>query len=57
MQALRWHFLGYAIVMAALVAANRFVWTGEPWFVWPLLGWGGVLAIHVAFVMGLFDRH
>lgn len=50
------HLIGYLVVMVALVAVN-FAFTPEtPWFVWPMVGWGGVLAIHVAYVMGLFGR-
>ena len=49
------HLLGYFVVMAALVAvtlaANP---ETTPWFVLPMVAWGGVLAIHVAYVMGLF---
>jgi hypothetical protein len=29
--------------------------SAEPWFLLPMIGWGGVLAIHAAHVMGLFD--
>ena len=48
------HLIGYFVVMAVLVPVN-FIFTPEtPWFVWPMVGWGGVLAIHVAYVMGLF---
>lgn len=49
------HFAGYIIVVSGLFAIN-FLWLkGEPWFVLPMVGWGSVLALHVAWVMGLFD--
>lgn len=49
------HFAGYIIVVSGLFAVN-FLWLkGEPWFVLPMVGWGSVLALHVAWVMGLFD--
>ena len=49
------HFAGYIIIVSGLFAIN-FLWLkGEPWFVLPLIGWGSVLAFHVAWVMGLFD--
>lgn len=52
---LAWHFAGYALVVAVLVAVNRRFTPDEPWFVVPMVGWGAVLALHVAYVMGLFD--
>ena len=48
------HIAGYGIVMVVLVAINLLGNPENPWFVWPLVGWGGVLAIHAAFAMGLF---
>jgi len=49
------HFAGYIIVTSVLFAVNFFWLKGEPWFVLPMVGWGSVLALHVAWVMGLFD--
>ncbi len=49
------HFAGYIIVVSGLFAFN-FLWLkGEPWFVLPMVVWGSVLALHVAWVMGLFN--
>ncbi len=48
------HLAGYAAAMVALVAVNLALAPDRPWFVWPMVGWGGVLAIHVAYVMGGF---
>lgn len=49
------HFLGYFVVMAMLIAINLSLSPETRWFVWPVVGWGGVLAIHTAWAMGLFD--
>lgn len=49
------HLAGYAVVMVVLVAVNLLTAPENPWFVWPMVGWGGVLAIHTAWAMGLFD--
>lgn len=49
------HFAGYIILVTGLFAINFFWLKGEPWFVLPMVGWGSVLALHVAWVMGLFD--
>ena len=45
---------GYVGVVVALVAINMLSNPENPWFVWPMVGWGGVLAVHAAFAMGLF---
>ncbi len=48
------HLAGYFVVIVALAAINMLSSPENPWFVWPMVGWGGVLAIHAAFAMGLF---
>lgn len=48
------HIFGYIMVMSALVVVNLAVTPETVWFVWPGVGWGGVLAIHAAYAMGLF---
>ena len=49
-----WHFAVYFVVVFALFALNILVFRNVLWFFVPMLGWGGVLAIHTAYVMGLF---
>ncbi len=48
------HLVGYFLVMAVLVTINLSATPDNPWFVWPGVGWGGVLAVHAAYAMGLF---
>ncbi len=48
------HLAGYFVVVVALAAINMLSNPENPWFVWPMVGWGGVLAVHAAFAMGLF---
>ena len=50
-----WHLAGYFAAMIVLVPVNYLTTPAEPWFVLPMVGWGSVLAIHVAYVMGLLD--
>ena len=50
------HMLAYMVVMSVVVPVNMFSDPQNPWFVWPLVGWGAPLAIHAAFAMGLLDR-
>jgi len=54
-RSLKLHLLAYFAVMAVLVAINLLATPGGIWFVWPMVGWGPVLAIHTAWAMGLFD--
>ena len=49
------HLAGYFVAMLALVVVNMTTAPENPWFIWPMVGYGGVLAIHAAYVMGLFD--
>lgn len=50
------HLLIYIVLMAILVPLNLFVFSQVIWFPFPMVGWGSLLAIHVAFVLGLFNR-
>jgi hypothetical protein len=51
------HLIGYFAVMTVLVPVNLLSDPETPWFVWPMVGWGPILAGHAAFAMGLFDRN
>ena len=50
------HILVYFLIMLTLVPFNIFVYDSSIWVIFPMVGWGSVLAIHAAFVMGLFDH-
>jgi 2TM domain len=52
---LRLHFAAYFMLILVLVPINLIVTPETPWFIWPMVGWGSVLAIHTAWAMGLFD--
>ncbi len=49
------HLIGYFAVAAMLMVLNLVATPGEQWFVVPVIGWGAVLAIHAAYVMGFLD--
>ncbi len=49
------HLAGYFLVIIVLGAVNYLTSPDNPWIVLPMVGWGSVLAVHVAWVMGLFD--
>lgn len=55
MRGFRIHFLGYLVGSTAALLLNRLFAPEIHWFVLPLVGWGAILALHVAYVMGLFD--
>lgn len=47
--------MAYFAAMVVLVPYNLVTSPDDPWFVLPMVGWGSVLALHVAWVMGLLD--
>ena len=49
------HLAGYATVITLLLVLTVLFSPGETWILFPMVGWGAVLALHVAYVMGLFD--
>lgn len=55
LRGLAMHFVGYFAGIAVLVIASLSLTLESQWFIWPMVGWGGVLAIHTAWAMGLFD--
>ena len=54
---LRWfalHLIGYIVVSSGAFGLHLLLQPPTPWFLLPVVGWGAVLALHVAYVMGLF---
>ena len=56
LKAFRAHLIAYFVTGALLVGVNVVATPDTVWFVWPIVGWGGILAIHAAYAMGLFGR-
>lgn len=48
------HLIAYFVAMIVLVPVNLLTDPENPWFVWPMVGWGPILALHAAYAMGLF---
>ena len=48
------HLILYFGVMVVLVPVNFYLTPENPWFLFPMIGWGSVLGLHVAYAMGLF---
>ena len=51
---LKYHFAGYFSLILILLPILIWFETALFWALLILLNWGGVLALHVAWVMGLF---
>jgi hypothetical protein len=49
------HLIVYFVVMIVLVPVNMIYSPDNHWFMVPMVGWGSFLALHAAYVMGLFD--
>ena len=49
------HLALFAVVMVLVLVINVLFSPGGSWGFMPIVGWGGVLALHAAYVMGLFD--
>ncbi len=49
------HLAVYFLVMLVVVPLNFWMSPDDIWFLLPMVGWGSVLALHVAYVMGLFE--
>ena len=57
-QGLYIHLIVYVVVNAALFAINAITRSddGSWWFIWPLLGWGVAVLLHIATVVfGVFS--
>ena len=54
LRSFQYHLVGYFLVMIVIVPLNLLTTPENPWFVWPMVGWGSVLAVHTAWVMRLF---
>jgi len=50
------HLSIYFGLMIIIVPLNYWLTPENTWFVLPLVGWGSVLSLHVAYVMGLFGK-
>jgi len=49
------HLALFSVVMVMVLVINVLFSPGGSWGVMAIVGWGGVLALHAAHVMGLFD--
>ena len=50
------HLAVYFMTMLIIVPLDFWLTPNLEWFVLPLVGWGSALSLHVAYVMGLFEK-
>ena len=53
---LRLHIIWAMAVFAILIAINALFSHRYPWWLWVLMAWMPLIAIHTAWAMGLFAR-
>ena len=53
MAGFRRHMLAFVAASVLLGAVNMLIDPERPWFLLAMVGWGGILAVHVAHVMGI----
>ena len=49
------HLTAYFITIVGCAALNYLKTPDQLWFIYPMVAWGAPLALHAAWVMGLFD--
>ncbi len=53
----RTHVLVALLALLVLIPVNFIVSRQYPWWLWVLVAWMPLLALHAAWAMGLFDRN
>ena len=53
MAGFRRHMLAFVVASLLLGAVNMLTDPARPWFLLAMVAWGGILAVHVAHVMGM----
>ena len=52
----RLHVIVALFTLLLLIVVNALISSHYPWWLWVLMAWMPVIAIHTAWGMGLFDR-
>jgi hypothetical protein len=55
-RSVRLHVIVALLTLLVLIAVNALTSSAYPWWIWVLMVWMPVIAIHTAWGMGLFDR-
>ena len=53
----RRHVIVALAILLLLIPLNFAVNRASPWWLWVLMAWMPLLAVHTAWAMGLFDRN
>ena len=55
-RSVRLHVIVALFTLLLLIVVNALISSRYPWWLWVLMAWMPVIAIHTAWGMGLFDR-
>ena len=56
-RSVRLHVIVALFTLLLLIVVNALISSHYPWWLWVLMAWMPVIAIHTAWGMGLFDRN
>ena len=56
-RSVRLHVIAALVTLLVLIAVNALTSSRYPWWLWVLMVWMPVIAVHTAWGMGLFDRN
>ena len=56
-RSVRLHVIAALVTLLVLIAVNALTSSRYPWWLWVLMAWMPLLAVHTAWGMGLFDRN
>ena len=54
---MRLHVIAALVTLLVLIAVNALTSSRYPWWLWVLMAWMPLIAVHTAWGMGLFDRN
>ena len=56
-RSVRLHVIVALFTLLVLIVVNALISSRYPWWLWVLVAWMPIIAIHTAWGMGLFDRN
>jgi len=56
-RSVRLHVIAALVTLLVLIAVNALTSSRYPWWLWVLMAWMPLIAVHTAWGMGLFDRN
>jgi 2TM domain len=56
-RSVRLHVIVALFTLLVLIAVNAIFTRGYPWWLWVLMAWMPLIAVHTAWSLGLFERN